>query len=154
MSEEIVNAAVIVPRSIVFSYTYNGILGFGILLTALFCRGDLDTVLNPPSGYAFIEIFLQATESTTGAAVMTCIITVMQLAASISILTSSSRMLWSFARDHGVPGWRILSKVGKILHLHSSCNIRGLKPRKLGILKSPRSINEVQSQFGASPLLA
>ncbi|MCJ1227656.1 hypothetical protein MMC12_004312 [Toensbergia leucococca] len=111
MSEEIVNAAVIVPRSIVFSYTYNGILGFGILLTALFCRGDLDTVLNPPSGYAFIEIFLQATESTTGAAVMTCIITVMQLAASISILTSSSRMLWSFARDHGVPGWRILSKV-------------------------------------------
>ncbi|KAM0140580.1 hypothetical protein ACHAO1_002264 [Botrytis cinerea] len=26
-------------------------------------------------------------------------------------LASTSRMLWSFARDHGVPGWRTISKI-------------------------------------------
>ncbi|MCJ1393349.1 hypothetical protein MMC18_006222 [Xylographa bjoerkii] len=111
MSEEIQNAPVIVPRAIVFTYFFNGILGLGILIATLFCISDLDVVLEPPSGFAFIEIFRQTTYSTAGTTIMVSIITIMQLAATVSILTAASRQLWSFARDRGVPRWRILEKV-------------------------------------------
>ena len=111
MSEEIQNAPIVVPRAIVFTYISNGAMGFGILLAALFCFNDLGAVLHPRSDFAFIEIFLQATNSVGGTAMMGCIVTVMQLCATVSILASSSRMLWSFARDRGMPGWRIIQRV-------------------------------------------
>ena len=111
MSEEIQNAANIVPRSIVLSYFYNGLLGFGMLLALLFARGDLSTLENPPSGYAFIEIYYQATHSTAGTAVMVSFVLIMQFCATVSVQTSASRMLWSFSRDRGVPGWKLLRKV-------------------------------------------
>ena len=111
MSEEIQNAAVIVPRSIVLSYFYNGILGLGMVLAVLFARGDLSTLENPPSGYAFIEVYYQATHSIAGTAVMVSFVLIMQFCATISVQTSASRMLWSFSRDRGVPGWKILRQV-------------------------------------------
>ena len=115
MSEEIQNAPVIVPWAIVFTYFFNGILGLGIMTATLFCISDLKAVLEPTSGFAFIEIFKQTTYSTAGTSIMVSIITIMQLAATVSILTAASRQLWSFARDHGVPGWRKLQKVSCFL---------------------------------------
>ncbi len=111
MSEEIQNAANIVPKSIVLSYFYNGLLGLGMILAMLFARGDLSTLENPPSGYAFIEIYYQATHSVAGTAVMASFILIMQFCATVSVQTSASRMLWSFSRDMGVPGWKVLRRV-------------------------------------------
>ena len=110
MSEEIENASVVVPRSIVTTYITNGMAGFAILLAVLFSIQDLDAVLNAPS-FPFIQIFSSATHSTGGTAVMIAIIAAMQLVCTASCLTATSRQLWSFARDHGVPGWRLLSQV-------------------------------------------
>ncbi|MCJ1283182.1 hypothetical protein MMC26_002509 [Xylographa opegraphella] len=111
MSEDLQNAPVIVPWAIVSTYFFNGILGLSIMIATLFGISDLDTVLEPPSGFAFIEIFRQTTYSTAGTSIMVSIITIMQLAATVSILTAASRQLWSFAQDRGVPGWRMLDKV-------------------------------------------
>ena len=44
MSEEIKNATVVVPRSIVFGLIMNGAIGFGIVITTLFCLGDPNTI--------------------------------------------------------------------------------------------------------------
>ena len=115
MSEEIQNAANIVPKSIVLSYFYNGLLGLGMILAMLFARGDLSTLENPPSGYAFIEIYYQATHSVAGTAVMASFILIMQFCATISVQTSASRMLWSFSRDMGVPGWNVLRRVRSLI---------------------------------------
>ncbi|KAF6231189.1 hypothetical protein HO173_010521 [Letharia columbiana] len=60
LSEEIQNAAVVVPKAIVFSIVLNGLLGFGIALALLFCIGDIDAALHTNTGYLFIEIFNQA----------------------------------------------------------------------------------------------
>lgn len=118
MSEEIQNASTIVPYSLLASITLNGFLGFGMLLAVLFCLGDLQAALDSPTGYPFMEIFLQATHSAAGSSVMITIVTVLQICATIACLAGSSRMTWSFARDHGLPGWRILSKVSSIsVHL-------------------------------------
>jgi choline transport protein len=57
MSEEIVNAQFLVPRSILLSVIINGSLGFGMIIAVLFCLGNLQDALTTPTGYPFIEIF-------------------------------------------------------------------------------------------------
>lgn len=68
MSEEIQRASVIVPRSIMLTLVINGSLGFGMIIAVLICLGDLDAALESPTGFPFMEIFLQATNSVGGAA--------------------------------------------------------------------------------------
>ena len=111
MSEEIQNAPTIVPWSILFSIVINGALALSMMIATLFVTVDLQSSLKSPTGYAFMDIFVQATGSLAGATVMACIITVMQLFANVGLLASCSRMTWSFARDRGLPGYRTLMKV-------------------------------------------
>ncbi|KAJ5674585.1 choline transport protein [Penicillium maclennaniae] len=111
MSEEIVNASTAVPTSIMLSVLINGSLGFGMLLAMLFCLGDIDKALASTTGYPFMDIFLQATDSVAGTAVMASIITTMGITTSVGMLASTSRQFWSFARDRGIPGWRLWSQV-------------------------------------------
>lgn len=121
MSEEIHNPSVVVPRSIMLSVIINGTLGFAMMIAVLFCLGNLDDALQTPTGFPFIEIFLQATRSVSGTAVMASIVTALALSATVGLLASTSRMFWSFARDRGLPGWRTLQTVGSIpAYLHFS----------------------------------
>ncbi|KAJ5468866.1 hypothetical protein N7475_006618 [Penicillium sp. IBT 31633x] len=114
MSEEITNAAVAVPTSIMLSVLINGSLGFGMLIAMLFCSGDLGSALDSPTGYPFMAIFKQATGSTAGTAVMGSIVTTMGATTSVGMLASTSRQFWSFARDRGIPGWRVWSRVTEV----------------------------------------
>ncbi|KAJ5246259.1 choline transport protein [Penicillium chermesinum] len=111
MSEEITNAAVAVPTSMMLSVLINGSLGFGMLIAMLFCLGNIQQSINSPTGYPFMAIFLQATGSVAGTAVMASIVTTMGITTSVGMLASSSRQMWAFARDRGIPGWRIWSQV-------------------------------------------
>ncbi|KAI9040337.1 choline transport protein [Aspergillus affinis] len=111
MSEEINNAPVLVPRSIMLSVAINGTLGFSMLIALLFCLGDIEAALESPTGFPFMGIFLQATGSVAGTATMGAIITSMGISTSVGMLASTSRQFWSFARDRGIPGWRVWSKV-------------------------------------------
>lgn len=69
-AEEIENAAIIIPRSMCASVIINGFLGLGMLIAVLFCLGNLENALTTPTGFPFIEIFRQATNSTSGGTVM------------------------------------------------------------------------------------
>ncbi|THC91171.1 hypothetical protein EYZ11_009360 [Aspergillus tanneri] len=111
MSEEITNAPVLVPRSIMLSVAINGTLGFSMLIAMLFCLGDINAALDTETGFPFMAIFLQATDSVAGTATMGAIITTMGICTSVGMLASTSRQFWSFARDRGIPGWRVWSKV-------------------------------------------
>ena len=111
MSEEIENAAVVVPRSILLSVLINGCLGFGMLIAVLFCLGDINKALASPTGYPFMEIFLNATDSVGGAATMSAIVITVCICSSTGMMAATSRQFWSFSRDRGVPGWRLWSQV-------------------------------------------
>lgn len=127
------------------SVLLNGSMGFAMIIAILFCLGDLDAALSTDTGYPFIEIFLQATRSVKGTAAMVSVVTILSTCATVGGLASTSRMLWSFARDHGVPGWRIISRVSA-LKLHQAVN-------RLTLLFSlSRSIVVLQSHSG--PLLS
>lgn len=111
MSEEIQNAAVVVPNAIVFSIILNGVLGFGMALALLFCIGDIDAALHTNTEFPFIEIFYQAVQDVTGAALMTSIIITLSLCATVGIVASASRQLWAFSRDRAIPGWEHIQRV-------------------------------------------
>ncbi|KUL82168.1 hypothetical protein ZTR_09559 [Talaromyces verruculosus] len=111
LAEETRNAPKIVPISLMFSVALNGVLGFAMLVASLFCLGDLELDLESPTGYPFMAIFLQGTGSVAGATTMAAIVVVMALCATTGMLATSSRMFWAFARDRGVPGWRLWSQI-------------------------------------------
>lgn len=111
MSEEIHNAATVVPWSILTGLLLNGTLGFAMMIAILFCMGDVDAATAENPRYPFMAIFHNAVGSTAGAAVMSAIVVFMTFSATTGCLASTSRVYWAFARDHGVPGWRYLKKV-------------------------------------------
>lgn len=111
MCEEIRDASTVVPQSLMLSTVLNGVLGLAMLIAILFCIGDVETALESPTKFPFIEIFAQATRSNGGATAMTTFIIFMAIFCTIAILASASRMMWAFARDKGLPGSAILSRV-------------------------------------------
>lgn len=111
MAEEVANASRAIPRAIMLSIVINGTLGFGMLIAVLFCMGDLEVALNSNTGYPYIEIFYQATNSVPGTLAMVSINLIISVCSVIGMLAATSRQFWSFARDRGIPGWRWWSHV-------------------------------------------
>ena len=74
MSEVINRASVNVPWRMVWGTAINGLLAFGILITVLYCGGNLFEAAKPPTGYPFLDIFTYASRSVTGATGLAAII--------------------------------------------------------------------------------
>lgn len=91
----------------------NGLLGFAMMLTVLFCLGDLSTVVGTKTGFPFIQIFADSVPSIAGATTMAAIVLALTWACAIGITTTASRMTWSFARDRGTPFSNLIMKVDK-----------------------------------------
>lgn len=113
MAEKVSNAPRVIPRAIMFSVAINESLGFDLLIAMLFCLGNIDDALNTPTGYPYIEIFYQATNSIPGALAMVSINLNMAVCIVIGMLAATSCQFWSFARDRGVPGWWLWSRVSR-----------------------------------------
>ncbi|MCJ1237280.1 hypothetical protein MMC14_005265 [Varicellaria rhodocarpa] len=113
MAEEVQDASIIVPWCMMGTIVINGLLGFAVVLTFSFCVGDLQTALTSPTGYDFIEVFYNATNSRVGATIMTAVIITLVICASFGFLASASRQTWAFARDHGLPFSPFLAHVKK-----------------------------------------
>lgn len=111
MAEEVSNASLNIPRAICIGMIVNGLVGFAMMLTVLFCLGDAESVLETTTGFPFIQIFYNSVNSISGAVAMGAIVLVLTWACSTGITTAASRMTWSFARDKGTPFSSILSKV-------------------------------------------
>ncbi|KAK4496526.1 hypothetical protein PRZ48_012506 [Zasmidium cellare] len=103
MSEEVKHAATVVPRALLWTIVPNAIMCLVMGTTLIFCLGDIDDVLASPTGQPFIQVFKNATQSNAGTTVMTSIIVIMLVSATISEVATASRQLWAFARDRGLP---------------------------------------------------
>jgi choline transport protein len=103
MAEEIKDASLVLPRAILTSAAINGALGFVMTITFCFTLGNPTTILESPTGYPFIQVFFDATNSYAGASIMTAVIIVNITSACISTVATVSRQTWSFARDNGLP---------------------------------------------------
>jgi choline transport protein len=110
LSEEIRDAPIVVPWALITTLLVNGTLGFAMLITTLYCMGDLDAAVEQSPAYPFMAIFHNAVGSAAGATVMSCIIIVMIFVASTGALASTSRVFWALSRDRALPGWSWLRK--------------------------------------------
>lgn len=95
----------------VWTLILNGSTGFIMIVTFAFCVGDIDKVMETKTGFAFIQVFLNATGSVKAASGMTSVIMVMQFCAAISNVATTSRQIYAFARDRGLPFSSTLAKV-------------------------------------------
>ncbi|MCJ1286079.1 hypothetical protein MMC26_005421 [Xylographa opegraphella] len=103
MSEELRNASKSLPRSMIFTAIFNGLLGFIMVITFCYTVGDITSVLSTPTGYPFIQVFYNATKSTSGTTAMTSIMIALSTFCGMTNMATASRQLFAFARDRGVP---------------------------------------------------
>ncbi|GJD00387.1 amino acid permease [Colletotrichum higginsianum] len=103
MAEEIPDAPRNVPIAMVGSVVANGLMGLTYCTVLLFSTGSLESLLTTPTGFPFMQIYLDATRSRAGATVLSLLLIVVAIAATVGGITSASRTLWAFARDKAVP---------------------------------------------------
>lgn len=102
-AEEIKDASETLPKAMITSVCVNSASGFLMLVTVCFTLGDIDDILASATGYPFIQVFYNATESLPGTNTMTAILVLTLTASTITEVATASRQLWSFARDRGLP---------------------------------------------------
>ncbi|KAJ5539518.1 amino acid permease [Penicillium frequentans] len=103
MGEEIKNAKVVVPRSMIYGTLINGVLAFAYLIAVLYCMGDYTEALTSATGYPIITIAYQATGSKAATYVVMTLGMLPGWIALFNGLASVTRLTWAFARDNGLP---------------------------------------------------
>ena len=117
MSEEINDASITLPRAIIWSIIVNGSLAFIMAITLIFTLGNVDNLLASVTRQPFIQQIFNATNSYGGTNSMVAVHIILLTASAISEVATSSRQLWSFARDGGLPGSVWISKASTILRI-------------------------------------
>jgi choline transport protein len=103
MSEEVRDAAYVIPRTMVWTTLANGAMGFAMLITFCCVLGSVDDALASPTKQPYLYVFYHTTGSVAGASVMGALVILMAVFCNLSITATSSRQLFAFARDKGIP---------------------------------------------------
>ena len=82
-----------------------------MLITFCFVVGDLSIILD--YDYPVIQVVYNITRSEAAAIVMTCVLLILTYFASVTVVASSSRQVWAFARDGGFPCSKWIRKVSR-----------------------------------------
>jgi choline transport protein len=90
------------------SYLLNVFLGIIMLITMLFCIGDLDNALNSSAPY---QVLFNNTGKTGVALLLNIIVFLLVFSGNITALATCSRELWAFSRDRGFPFSKWISHV-------------------------------------------
>jgi len=110
MIEEIPRPRVVGPQIMIGCVAIGLFTGFVFLTVLLFVLGDVSTVISSPAG-PVLQIFLDATNSRAGSICLLMFPLICLLFAATSIMTTSSRMTYAFARDGGLPFSRVFATV-------------------------------------------
>lgn len=110
MIEEIPNPTKEGPKIMIATVGIGLFTGFVFLSVLLFVLKDVDTVISSTAG-PLLQIFYDATDNKAGSICLLMFPLLCLLFATISIMTTSSRMTYAFARDGGLPFSRFFAKV-------------------------------------------
>ncbi|KAI1637028.1 amino acid/polyamine transporter I [Biscogniauxia mediterranea] len=102
MTEEMPRPSVDAPRAILYAVGVGGVTGTIFILVILFCIVDPETVLDTATNMPITELILQSTGSRAAATVLTLMLAVCFINGTNGCVTSSSRLLFSMARDKGI----------------------------------------------------
>ncbi|KAA8643358.1 uncharacterized protein ATNIH1004_010126 [Aspergillus tanneri] len=110
MIEEVPQPSIRGPKIMVTCVGIGTFTGAVFLIVLLFVAGDINEVINSSAG-PLLQIFLHATKNTAGAICLLMLPLVCLAFATLSVMTTSSRMIFAFARDGGLPASRLFSRV-------------------------------------------
>ncbi|KAJ5855027.1 hypothetical protein N7534_007570 [Penicillium rubens] len=116
MIEEVPNAEIEGPKIMVSCVGIGVFTGSIFLIVLLFVAGNMEKVATSAAG-PLLQILIDATKSNAGAICLLMLPLVCLVFAIISVMTTSSRMIFAFARDGGLPASRFFAKVHPTLKL-------------------------------------
>ncbi|GAB7322317.1 hypothetical protein MBLNU13_g03293t1 [Cladosporium sp. NU13] len=111
MAEELQDASYRLPRVMLWATIINGGMMFVMAVTVTYCIGDLESVLSTPTGYPYIQIFYNVTRSLAATNAMTALILILGFFGNVTVMAGSSRQLFAFARDEGMPFSKWIAKI-------------------------------------------
>ncbi|THX46966.1 amino acid transporter [Aureobasidium pullulans] len=103
LGEEIKNASRTLPLSMVFTSLMNYAVRFIMTITVMYVSSSFDQAIADATGESYVAVIYAATQSKTATTILTVIILVLFFCTAINTVTTSSRQLFAFARDGGLP---------------------------------------------------
>lgn len=110
MVEEIPDATIVAPKILLYCVLIGMFTGFIFNMCLLFVAPSLQHTISSPYG-PLGQILYTATSSKAGTVCLLIFPLVCLMFAGISIMTTSSRMAYAFARDGGLPFSKLLARV-------------------------------------------
>ncbi|EXJ96496.1 hypothetical protein A1O1_01622 [Capronia coronata CBS 617.96] len=108
--EELNDPTYVGPRIMIACVVIGVLTGFVYLSVLLFVTKNVNTVISSAAG-PMLQIFYDATGNKAGSICLLIFPLVCLLFAGISIMTTSSRMVYAFARDRGLPVSHFFARV-------------------------------------------
>ena len=102
LSEETQNASWSAPLGVMMSIGCSAVFGWFLILCLLFSIQDFDSTVNSEYGQPVLQILVDVFGE-TGAIVLFVLVIICVWHCGLFSLTSNSRMMFSFARDGGIP---------------------------------------------------
>lgn len=124
MSEEVSDAGLSVPRSMMWTFYINGGTGLIFLVSLLFAIPSVEDALNDPTGYPFLYVFQTAMpDAIAGTNILTVVTVFLLMVGNVSFTASCARQAWSFARDRGLPFSNWISRMNNTVHIPVNATI-------------------------------
>jgi choline transport protein len=111
LAEELKDASRQLPKVMLVTAGVNYLLGFLMLIAFIAVVGDVESVLATTNGQPYVQVILNATQSRTATMVMVSFIAFFFIFGGVNQNTTSSRQLYAFARDGGLPFSKWISYV-------------------------------------------
>uniref|UniRef100_A0A0B7KFZ8 Amino acid permease/ SLC12A domain-containing protein n=1 Tax=Bionectria ochroleuca TaxID=29856 RepID=A0A0B7KFZ8_BIOOC len=107
LAEEMVNVSRDLPRTMIANIGISGLLTFPWVIAVAFCMTDIQGMVTGPVGTIspFAQLYYNVSGGSQAVTIgMTCILPVMGfLGTGASVISATSRIIWSFARDGALP---------------------------------------------------
>ncbi|KAM0695670.1 hypothetical protein Q7P36_004152 [Cladosporium allicinum] len=113
LAEELKDASYILPRAMFSAAIINYVLGFVMTVTFMFALGNIEEDLADASGQPWVAVILRITGSRAATIVLILIMMFMYFFCAVNQVTCSSRQVFAFARDKGLPYHEFLSRVNR-----------------------------------------
>ena len=117
MTEEMKDARKDAPKAIIMSVWIGAITGLVFLISVCFCIVNIQDAAASPTGVPLIQILYDGTDSKPAAIFLSVCITVIALISLCFLCAQSSRVVYAFARDQGLPFSSLFSKVDSRKHV-------------------------------------
>ncbi|KAK3073572.1 hypothetical protein LTR53_004724 [Teratosphaeriaceae sp. CCFEE 6253] len=95
LSEEVENAARIVPQSIILGYLINGPLGLAMAFTLVYSYGPIESA--PPGTFPYVSLLHRTLDNSRATTVVIAVVMVMLATVTLSVRAVGSRVTLAFA---------------------------------------------------------